>query len=1124
MKKLLQLKGRWIGTSVMALLAFIFSFNASAYDFEVDGIYYNILDENSVEVTNEVSVFQPTESYQGEIIIPETVIYNGKDYIITSISGEAFFGCRNLITVSIPASVISIGTQAFNYCYNLGNIYVAENNINFVSVEGVLYDKIEGSLLQIPGAKVSITLPEFVTSINGTIPFNGCNKLENIFVNENNLLFNSNDGILYDKEFETLIKCPLAKQSATLIPNSVTTIQQHAFYECYKLMAVDLPNSLIVIESYAFNSCSSLTQLTIPDSVISIGDSSFSNCRSLISLTIPESVLKIGRDIFGGCYSLENIFVNENNPNYTSVEGVLYDKNISILIRCPENKSSILIPETVSKIGDSAFYGNNLTELIIPNSVTELGHQVFNYCSSLVNIILSNSLTEIPSNTFDYCTSLENLELGNSIEIINSNAIQMCSSLTSLTLPETIRILGSGILTGCESLIYITCLANQVPLIGQDCFNGISSDAILYVPAESVNDYKDSQWSDYFKEIKPIDEEDIPETFYADGYYFRPLSKNTVSLSWSNNMAYGEMIIPSTVEYEGKVYTVIEIGNSSFDGAPITSLTIPNTITTIGNAAFRSCSFLQELNLPDSIERIGNSAFEGCFELTHLTLGNSIEMIGESAFSWCPISEIFIPQSVYEIGERAFSGVLNNIFVDENNQNYSSIDGVLVDKEKTTLLQCPVKKGYTEYPSSIIHIGNYAFQNNSLLKSIVIPNHIETIGAYSFYNCNLDLIEIPQSVSSIGRNAFLVGLGLRGIYVDENNQNYSSIDGVLYDKKQETLILCPSYKKEINIPTTVLTINENAFYQSLIEEINLPNSLIEIGDNAFELSKIRRIIIPSSVLNIGKYAFLNCSQLEECTLEEGILNIGEWCFSGCSFKQLSLPHTLTNIEGFTFCSCELMDVIIPETITSIGPMAFDSYSLYNVTCLAVEPPSLGYDCFWDGAHKNYRNLYVKQEVIDKYKDSEWAQYFYAIIPIAEEGEIIPVNEIIIEGGPNISMPIDSTRKLRAFIQPGNATYQEIIWSSSDESIASIDEDGTVTSYQIGEVIITATLLENPEIYASCSLKVEEYTGIKGIEADKNGFFRIFNMSGNIIKVTQDPSEINELPKGLYIINGRKVVK
>ncbi len=209
---------------------------------------------------------------------------------------------------------------------------------------------------------------------------------------------------------------------------TVTSIGENAFVHCYSLISVTIPNSVTSIGNDAFFDCTSLTSVTIPNSITSIGYGAFSSCTSLTSVTIPNSVTEIGGYAFSRCTSLDNINVDSGNAKYSSIDGILYNKDATSLICCPGAKTSATIPNSVTEIGDGAFSSCiNLTSVTIPNSVTEIGEGAFSGCSSLTTVTIPNSVTSIASSAFSECSSLTSVTIPNSVTSIGESAFYHCN-------------------------------------------------------------------------------------------------------------------------------------------------------------------------------------------------------------------------------------------------------------------------------------------------------------------------------------------------------------------------------------------------------------------------------------------------------------------------------------------------------------------------------------------------------------------------------------------------------------------------------------------------------------------------------------------------------------------------
>jgi len=364
------------------------------------------------------------------IVIPAE--HNGLPVI--AISNYGFQVYSNLISITIPDSVTSIGHGAFRNCFNLTSITISDSvtsigNSAFEGCTSLTSITIPNSVTSIGDwvfsgctSLTNITIPNSVTSI-GEATFSNCTNLTVINVDINNTVFSSEDGVLYNYNKSTLISVPAGISGSFSISNSVTSIGDWAFLGCRSLTSITIPDSVTSIGWAAFANCTSLTNITIPDSVTSIGDYAFGGCTSLTSITIPNSVTTIGSSTFNGCTSL----------------------------------TSITIPDSVTSIGIRAFSDcTSLTSITIPNSVTTIGSSTFNGCTSLTNITIPDSVTSIGIRAFGGCTSLTSITIPNSVTSIGNYAFDNCISLTSITIPNSVTSIGIGAFYNCWNLTNVT--------------------------------------------------------------------------------------------------------------------------------------------------------------------------------------------------------------------------------------------------------------------------------------------------------------------------------------------------------------------------------------------------------------------------------------------------------------------------------------------------------------------------------------------------------------------------------------------------------------------------------------------------------------------------------------------
>ena len=352
---------------------------------------------------------------------------------LTLIYNDAFSNCTSLASVIIPDSVTSIGDDAFEGCISLKSIEISDNNKNYSSVDGVLFNKDKSVLVIYPAGKTDsvYSIPNSVTSI-GNSAFSECTNLSNVTIP---------DSVISIGDFAFSNSTSL--RSVT-IPDSVTIIGVSAFYDCKNLINVTLPNSITSIDYSVFSDCTSITNITIPDSVTSIGDSAFEGCTSLTSITIPNSVTSIGNDAFYSCYFTFGSFVNNSKCQYnrgetivdTDSDGFCIKDNVLVKMRPNYAIDEVSIPNGVIKIGDYAFeYCTSLTNITIPDSVTSIGDYAFEFCASLTSVTIGNSVTDIGYAAFSGCDNLKNIyykgsqEEWNKINIRDNN-----NNLTNATI------------------------------------------------------------------------------------------------------------------------------------------------------------------------------------------------------------------------------------------------------------------------------------------------------------------------------------------------------------------------------------------------------------------------------------------------------------------------------------------------------------------------------------------------------------------------------------------------------------------------------------------------------------------------------------------------------------------
>ena len=323
---------------------------------------------------------------------------------VTSIGKKVFSGCEDLRSVTLPASVATIGDEAFAYCW-LETVEVSPSNTTVFVRDGVLFSDCGARLVLAFSPSSEYAIPDSVTSVDATA-FRYCRSLTSV-----------------------------------TIPDSVTSIGDDAFYGCESLTSIVIPDSVTSIGDPAFSSCKSLESVTIGSSVTSIGDR-FRRCESLESVTIGSSVTSIGDVAFWGCKSLKSVTIPDS---VTSIgDDAFYG--------C-ESLTSIFIPDSVTSIGERVFSScESLKSVTIGSSVTSIGERVFSSCESLKSVTIPDSVTSIGDYAFYGCESLKSVTIGSSVTSIGDYAFYGCKSLTSVTIPDSVTSIGESAFSSCSSL------------------------------------------------------------------------------------------------------------------------------------------------------------------------------------------------------------------------------------------------------------------------------------------------------------------------------------------------------------------------------------------------------------------------------------------------------------------------------------------------------------------------------------------------------------------------------------------------------------------------------------------------------------------------------------------------
>jgi len=651
-------------TTLLTIAALLCSISASAHDFEVDGIYYNILSETdkTVEVTFRGSSSDAySDEYSYHETIPSTVTYGGITYKVTAIGEQAFLSCKKVTGVTIPNTVTDIGWRAFYYCTKLSDVALP-SSVKIIG--GYAFGHCE--------SLTTITIPENVTTIREDA-FSYCTNLVKCIFNATNMT--SDAGISENGQYTSTL-----------------------FDDCNKLTTITIGGNVKKIPAYAFWQCNKITKITIPENVISIGNEAFGSCTSLKEVTFNAknctSVGSTDNPTFEGCNSLTTIKIGEN---VKSIPSYAFSGCTKI--------TSITIPNSVTSIGIAAFYNcTGLKSITLPNSLTSISPNAFSLCTSLSTITIPNTVIEISSGAFSGCSALTDITIPNSVKNIGDGCFSGCKSITEINIPESISRIGGTVFRGCTSLTNVT-IPNTVTSIGSGAFSGCSALTNISIPNSVVNIYNAA-----FKDCISLKDVNIPNTVTSLYEVFRgctsltdiviPNSVTSIGYAFYGCASLTDIVIPNSVT---------SIGDCTFRNCTnLKSVTIPNSVTSIGWAAFADCTSLTSITIPESVKEVETSVFNSCIALTEIVCKSTTPVaISSSEFYGVSTTTatLYIPKGsknayASATGWSRFQNIIEFSLIPEHTITYI-VDGkdfytaTIEEGAEIPAIETPRKEGHT---------------------------------------------------------------------------------------------------------------------------------------------------------------------------------------------------------------------------------------------------------------------------------------------------------------------------------------------------------------------------------------------------------------------------------------------
>ena len=951
---------------------------ASAQEtYTTDDFTYTLIDEYS-----KVQILSYIGS-DADVVIPDR-IDNKK---VTSIADSAFRE-KSITSVVFGQYVESIGNYAFYSCQSLNELDFSKSSVKTIgdyaftvckSLESIEFpDSLESVGYGAFSAYTDGYYGSYVASSLKSVKFGGGLKsiesyafYENRALNTVKFTGDALTSIGYRSFYNTdITELDLSGANAsigtsafsncnslrTVKLSGVNTIESGAFYGCDELVNLEMSDTLTTIEGSAFCSCTSLKTVIFSDSVTTIADGSFTDCTGLESVTIGKGCTSVTASAFTRNVNLVKFDVSEDNESYTSVDGVLYNKEKTAVVCYPKSLSGeYVIPDTVTSIEKAAFENcNKLTKITIGSGVETVNPYAFNQCNLLATVVFKDSDTankKICERAFYYCGSLTEVDFGNAVTSIGDYAFTICSKIKSLEFPDSLTS------------------------IGQFAFSPYTD--------RTGGTYKESNLESvkFGTGLKTIGN----YAFYDD----RKISKLEFTgdnLTSIGSYAFYDNLALEELNLSGDN---VSIGDNAFNNCnKLKTVNLKSGIKSIGSYAFRDCTVLDDIKLCSELETIGAYAFYNCGNLQSIEIPDNVTKIDNNTFENCSsLKSVSIGKSCTTISATAFNNAtkLEKITVSADNEKYSSVDGALLNKEKTSIILYPKSKsGEFVIPDTVTSIADRAFSSCPNLTKITIGANVESVGAYAFsscsaltdvvfkdstikkkviglyafYNCQaLSNVDFGNAVTSIGSFAFMIDKSLESIEFPDSLESIGRCAFSCYDYGT-TGSYFASNLKSVKFGSGLKSIADYAFYENralntvkftgvaltsigsesfcniAITELDLSGTDTSIDREAFYNCNSLETVKLSGVKTIGQNAFYNCRKLTSVELSENLTTIESGAFQSCvALKNIDIPNKVTKLNDNTFSNCSsLKNVSIGSGCTSISTTAFDgTFSIDRIT-------------------------------------------------------------------------------------------------------------------------------------------------------------------------------------------------
>ena len=884
--------------------------------------------------------------------------YNNND----NFGCASFYQCVNLREIEFPTTLVYICSKAFGNCVKLTSVTIPE---------GV--ELLGNSIFRNCSELVSASLPSTLGNLNkmnsenyDIINYAGYKNINGAMDSNSNISqpsYESSYGCL-----ATFYNCPKLKD--VTLAEGIKLLMNRMFLNCTALTSITLPSTLTRVNS-AFIGCSGLTEITFPETVVEIG--SLADCTGLTTLSIPSNV-NVNDFFCTNCTALTSVNFKGNvgtRISSTSFSGcaALTSVNIPTGVVTIGNNSfdgcaslaQLTMPEPLATIGEYAFRNSGLTGITFQRNLTIIGKYAFDGCKDLVSINFPANVTEIKEYTFNDCVKLKNIELPNGLIYIKDYAFNGCASLGKVTIPGGVQNISPGAFknSGLTEVI----LKEGVMSLSNNSFDGCLLLKKVTFPTT-------------MKTIGGFSNTGIKEIAFAEGATPEAIS----DYAFLNCDSLSTITLPNSIK---------SLGTGAFyDCDTLKTVKLPTGITKIAKQAFYHCSFLQSITIPQSVTEIGAEAFAACSKLTTISLPSALTTIGIASFHSTGLTSITLPEGMTTIEPGTFgksklksiklSKSLKQITSNNESYNLGSLPNEYYDFRKYINMyrddsgafqNCKELESIDLNGAVLTILGSYTFNECDKLRSIDLSStKLEEIPTSAFYSCDsLRAITFPSTVKTIGQQAFYYNLSLESlkmpaaltsIYNNAFNEckKIRNIDlSATSLTKIESWFSNVDSLRTVKLPSTVIEIGESAFAGSPIEEINFPASLTTIGNYAFSGNRLKTVDLSATQFTTINNWFANNNKLRTVKLPETVTTLGENAFNNCYITGINFPSSLTTISNNALNYCQIDTLRLPATVTEIGNSAF-RYAKFDCVEIPSTVTKINSNAFYDAEIRGSLNI------------------------------------------------------------------------------------------------------------------------------------------------------------------------